>query len=85
MARRPFTRAQARQTSILTFRHIDGTEHGGACGGTTPETFSVVSHPRYGDTKPRRFRYDEVAEVLRADARNPVPLATFSRLMSGDR
>jgi hypothetical protein len=73
----------ARRTSIVEFRHVDGTLHGGAVGGSQRETFAVVSYPRYGDTDSRRFRYDEVAEVLSSTPRVTVPLATFSRLMGG--
>jgi hypothetical protein len=78
-----FTQAKARQTSIIRFRHIDETEQGGVVGGTVRETFSVVSFPRYGDTKSRTFRYEEVAEVLESTPRTPVNLPTFGRLMSG--
>lgn len=83
MSRAVFTRAKARQTSIVRFRHVDGTEQGGVIGGTYADHFTVVSHPRYGDTKGRAFRYDQVAEILEATPRSYVPLPTFGRLMSG--
>lgn len=76
-----FTRATARKTSIIEFRHIDGSTHGGVVGGTVAETFSVVSYPRYGDTKSRRFKYTDVAEVLSATPRNPVHLEHFGKLL----
>lgn len=78
-----FTRALARQTSVVEFRHTDGTIHGGVVNGTIAETFSVTSFPRYGDTRSRRFRYDEVAEVLSATPRQYVHLPTFNRLIGG--
>lgn len=78
-----FTQSKARQTSTIEFRHTDGSIQGGVVGGTVRETFSVVSHPRYGDTASRRFRYEDVAEVLSSTPRRPVELPTFSRLMNG--
>lgn len=78
-----FTQAKARKTSIITFRHVDGSEQGGAVGGTIRDTFSVVSYPRYGDTTARRFRYEDVEEILSSTPRTPVHLPTFSRLMGG--
>lgn len=80
--RMAFTREAARVTSIIEFRHVDGSVHGGVVGGTIRDTFSVVSYTRYGDTKQRRFRYEDVAEVTHATPRVYVPLETFSRLMS---
>lgn len=79
----PLTQAQARTISIIEFRDQDGNVQGGVVGGTLRETFGVTSHPRYGDTEPRRFRYEDVAEVLSSEPRNPVHLATFGRLMRG--
>lgn len=78
-----FNRAEARKTSIIEFRHVDGSLHGGIVHGTRPEEFAVVSGPRYGDTKGRWFRYDDVVEVLRADPREYVHLPTFGKLMKG--
>lgn len=76
-----FTQTQARKTSTIRFRHVDGSEQGGVVGGTIRETFSVVSHPRYGDTTARRFRYEDVAEIIESTPRTPVHLPTFSRLV----
>lgn len=78
-----FTLAVARRTSIVEFRSSAGGVEGGVVLGANAEAFSVVSFPRYGDTVSRRFRYDEVVEVLSATPRRPVELATFSRLMGG--
>lgn len=78
-----FTRTLARKTSIIEFRHTDGTLQGGLVGGTVKDTFSVVSYPRYGDTKQRRFRYEDVAEILEIEERHPVHLPEFSRLTKG--
>lgn len=68
------TRRHARATSLITFRHVDGSEQGGAVGYAGPEFFTVTSAPRYGDTSSRPFRYDEVAEILDETPRVYVPL-----------
>ena len=80
-----FTRALARKTSTIEFRHTDGSVQGGVVNGTVADTFSVTSLPRYGDTKGHRFRYEDVAEVLEVTPRQFVSLPTFDRLMGGGR
>lgn len=79
-----FDRAAARETSYIEFRHTDGSIQGGMVGGTIAETFSVVSVPRYGDREARKFRYEDVAEIIKSEPRNPVHLPTFNRLMGGN-
>lgn len=80
-----FTRSMARATSIIEFRHTDGTIQGGVVVTPAADTFGVVSHPRYGDTKSRRFRYEDVAEVHHQATRACPPLSQFDRLMRGVR
>lgn len=76
------TRDIARKISIIEFTHTDGSTHGGVVSAH-PDYFSVVSHPRYGDTVGRRFDYADVAEYCVVSYREPVHLPVFGNLMSG--
>jgi hypothetical protein len=73
----PFSRATARRTSIVTFRHVNDETHGGVVTYANGETFRVVSYPRYGDRKSREFRYADVAEVIESAPRVRVSLPAF--------
>ncbi len=76
------TRNTARTISIIEFTHTDGSTQGGVVSAQR-EFFSVVSHPRYGDVKGRRFAYEDVAEYRVLSYREPVHLPVFGDLMSG--